>query len=360
MRLLIKKVRNGHTRFGKRVTDCQERITTGSSRPNSPGFFPSSLLLFALPLSCRITTTMTFTLKTVLNTSIPNVLELIEYSTPVMHKVSGTLLMHVQRPMRLEKLSVSFVCQGKVPANKVSDGQSTRLNSCSRVTLSDSASRSLDLLRRAVEGTEIYRSEFHAIAYPRIFVKGHYRFPFVLDVPSDLSAACCARLRSQQLTWGYKLITCGIPDGLEEYEAEGLGPASGMEVAVLARGAQSMLPSLKRSPKIKKLTHQLGRRSKPKKYIYEQKLTLHKVWTRSTPMGTLRFGVCRGEGQFACSIYMPRTVHPDQRHISIAIGLKSFHPQFMVKEVHVVAIQREKIVFVPEKLLATIESLKTG
>ncbi|GJJ72571.1 hypothetical protein EMPS_04929 [Entomortierella parvispora] len=265
---------------------------------------------------------MTFTLKTVLNTSVPNVLELIEYFTPVMHKVSGTLLMHVQKPMRLEQLSVSFVCQ--------------------------------------VEGTEIYRSDFHAIAYARIFVKGNYRFPFVLDIPSDLSAACCARLRSQQLTWGYKLITCGIPDGLEEYEAEGLGPASGMEIAAVAPSTQSMLPSFKRSPKIKKLTIQLGRRSKPKKNIYEQRLKLQKVWTCSIPTGILRFGACRGEDQFACSIYMPRIVHPDQRRLSIAITLKSFYPQFKVREIHVVAIQQEKIVFVPEKLLATIEGLRAG
>lgn len=74
-------------------------------------------LFFFFPplfLSYRIVPIMTFTLKTVLNTSIPNVLELMEYASPVMHKVSGTLLMHVQRPMRLKQLSVSFVCQGNV------------------------------------------------------------------------------------------------------------------------------------------------------------------------------------------------------------------------------------------------------
>jgi len=56
---------------------------------------------------------MSYTVQTTLDTKVPNVIELLgPPSATVIHQISGTLRLQVQKAIQLKQLSITFVGEG--------------------------------------------------------------------------------------------------------------------------------------------------------------------------------------------------------------------------------------------------------
>ncbi|KAI8595333.1 hypothetical protein EDD21DRAFT_45279, partial [Dissophora ornata] len=151
----------------------------------------------------------------------------------------------------------------------------------------------------------LYKTQFHAIDSPTTYPPGDYSFPFQLSIPSDLAATESTKLSSHLLLWGYDLVTNAIP------------ATSGNRVSSLFQ----------------------------KRKVAHQALTLRKVMVEPSMGEPFRYGAKR-DGEFETSIWVPKIVSINQCRIPLSVLLRSLGGEaYRVKEVNVVALQMEKILF---------------
>ncbi|KAG0266545.1 hypothetical protein BGZ95_003035 [Linnemannia exigua] len=133
---------------------------------------------------------MSFTVQTSLDTKEPNVIELLgPPSATVVHQISGTLRLQVQKAVQLKQLSVTFV--GEAFASHLSTVRSIKSDP---ITL--------------------HRIEFQAIATTTLYQPGDYIIPFQISIPGNISTTDCSLLKTHSLVWGYELITVAVPSGI--------------------------------------------------------------------------------------------------------------------------------------------------
>ncbi|KAG0278627.1 hypothetical protein BGZ96_002317 [Linnemannia gamsii] len=133
---------------------------------------------------------MSFTVQTSLDTKVPNVIELLgPPSATVVHQISGTLRLQVQKAIQLKQLAVTFV------------GEVFAANS---PTI------------RAVKNDPIslHRIEIQAIKTATLYQPGDYTIPFQISIPGNISTTDCSRLKTVNISWGYELITTAVPSSL--------------------------------------------------------------------------------------------------------------------------------------------------
>ncbi|KAF9428517.1 hypothetical protein BGZ94_002098 [Podila epigama] len=123
-----------------------------------------------------------FNVETTLDTKEPFTLELLgPPSSTVHHRLTGTVHLHVTKPVQLKQLSVAFV--GEVVPVKG-------------------------------DGVNICKREHVILDTPTTYVPGDYTFTFDLSIPGDLATTKSSKLKNNALHWGYDLITSVIPMGL--------------------------------------------------------------------------------------------------------------------------------------------------
>ncbi|KAF9927524.1 hypothetical protein FBU30_003116 [Linnemannia zychae] len=133
---------------------------------------------------------MSFTVETSLDTKTPNVIELLgPPSASVIHQISGTLRLHVQKAVQLKQLSVTFL--GEAFASYPNTIRSAKSDP---ITL--------------------HRIEIPAIKTPTQYQPGDYNIPFQLSLPGNISTIDCSKLKTESLVWGYELITVAAPAAL--------------------------------------------------------------------------------------------------------------------------------------------------
>ncbi|KAG0315963.1 hypothetical protein BGZ97_007653 [Linnemannia gamsii] len=133
---------------------------------------------------------MSFTVQTSLDTKVPNVIELLgPPSATVVHQISGTLRLQVQKAIQLKQLAVTFV------------GEAFASNSSTM---------------RAVRNDPItlQRIETQAIKTTTLYQPGDYTIPFQISIPGNISTTDCSQLKTVSLIWGYELITVAVPSSL--------------------------------------------------------------------------------------------------------------------------------------------------
>ncbi|KAF9125503.1 hypothetical protein BGW39_007349 [Mortierella sp. 14UC] len=133
---------------------------------------------------------MSFTVQTSLDTKVPNVIELLGPPSPtVVHQISGTLRLQVQKAVQLKQLSVTFVGE---------------------------AFPSYSTAAKSIKSDPItlHRIEFQAIAALTPYQPGDYIIPFQISIPGNISTTDCSLLKTHGLIWGYELITVAAPTGL--------------------------------------------------------------------------------------------------------------------------------------------------
>ncbi|KAF9912912.1 hypothetical protein EC991_007525 [Linnemannia zychae] len=133
---------------------------------------------------------MSFTVQSCLDTKVPNVIELLgPPSATVVHQISGTLRLQVQKAVQLKQLSVTFL--GEAYASYSSTVRSIKSDP---ITL--------------------HRIEFQAIAASTLYQPGDHTIPFHISIPGDISATDSSLLKTHSFGWGYELVTVAVPTGL--------------------------------------------------------------------------------------------------------------------------------------------------
>ncbi|KAF8925157.1 hypothetical protein CPC16_010556 [Podila verticillata] len=131
-----------------------------------------------------------FTFETVLDTKNPFSLELLGApSATVRHQLTGTMHLHVQKPVQFKLISIAFV------------GEAYLTYTTNVVSVKSDA-------------VQLCRSEHNVVDAPTTYQPGEYSFPFTLTVPGDLATTDSSKLKAGTFFWGYDLITCAIPMGL--------------------------------------------------------------------------------------------------------------------------------------------------
>ncbi|KAG0222060.1 hypothetical protein B0O80DRAFT_503452 [Mortierella sp. GBAus27b] len=128
-----------------------------------------------------------FTLETILDTKVPNVVDLLgPPSSNVQHSISGTVRLSTQKPVKLRQLSVCF--QGRaIKARTVS--------------------------RSKKSSTSLVHSGFSIITTPTLYGPGEHSFPFQLSLPGDLATTDSTKITSPPMNWVYELITSEVHGG---------------------------------------------------------------------------------------------------------------------------------------------------
>ncbi|KAK5828813.1 hypothetical protein F5H01DRAFT_10240 [Linnemannia elongata] len=133
---------------------------------------------------------MSFTVQTSLDTKVPNVIELLgPPSATVVHQISGSLRLQVQKAIQLKQLSVTFV--GEAFA---STAVTTRTIKSEPITL--------------------HRIEVQAIKTATLYQPGDYTIPFQISIPGNISTTDCSLIKTFSLIWGYELVTVAAPSSL--------------------------------------------------------------------------------------------------------------------------------------------------
>ncbi|KAG0196825.1 hypothetical protein BGX28_009702 [Mortierella sp. GBA30] len=248
---------------------------------------------------------MHFAVESVLDTHESNIINLLGSASGIIHKVSGTIHLHVQKTVQLKQLTVAFVGEA-----------------CVRY---DSA-----IVSAQSDPVPLYRTEFNALeasapvappvgpstsslfspaSTPKTFNPGDYSFPFQLQVPSDLAATESTKLQSNLLFWAYELITTAVPSSLFQKRKTAYQPVKLRKVLV--------------QPSTMSLDDDVA-------YAY--------------------FSTKRGD-EFETSIHIPKVVNICQENgqaFPLVVQLKpreGYADDYQVKEIQAVAVQTEKIVF---------------
>ncbi|KAK3842995.1 MAG: hypothetical protein J3R72DRAFT_124324 [Linnemannia gamsii] len=133
---------------------------------------------------------MSFTVQSSLDTKVPNIIELLgPPSATVVHQISGTLRLQVQKAVQLKQLSVTFV-------GEVFGSHPTAVRSIKSDPIT------------------LHRIEFQAIATTTLYQPGDYTIPFQISIPGNISTTDCSLLKTSCLVWGYELITVAVPSGI--------------------------------------------------------------------------------------------------------------------------------------------------
>ncbi|KAG0371850.1 hypothetical protein BGX24_001094 [Mortierella sp. AD032] len=133
---------------------------------------------------------MSFTVQSSLDTKVPNIIELLgPPSATVVHQISGTLRLQVQKAVQLKQLSVTLV-------GEVFGSHPTAVRSIKN------------------DPVTLHRIEFQAIATTTLYQPGDYTIPFQISIPGNISTTDCSLLKTSCLVWGYELITVAVPSGI--------------------------------------------------------------------------------------------------------------------------------------------------
>ncbi|KAF9082235.1 hypothetical protein BGX23_012659 [Mortierella sp. AD031] len=228
---------------------------------------------------------MSFTVLASLDTKEPNVIELLgPPSATVVHQISGTLRLQVQKPVQLKQLSITFVGE---------------------------AFASYATTVRTIKGDPItlQRIEVQTISTTTLYQPGDYTIPFHMNIPGNISATDCSMLKTNNLVWGYELITVAVPASL------------------------------------------LGRRK-----TIRQPIKFKRLLVPQSDITDARFSAKRSN-EIECSMFVPKFLSSTETKISARVFLHPLNATSRVKTIVVMAIQQENIQIKTEALISMAASI---
>ncbi|KAF9112131.1 hypothetical protein BGX27_003944 [Mortierella sp. AM989] len=130
-----------------------------------------------------------FSLEATLDTREPFVIDFLGPPSGVTHSITGTLTLHVQKPVQLKQISAIFIGQGYI-----SHGASKLAIKSELMTMD--------------------KVEHVVLDSSTLYNPGEYTFPFQLSLPGDLATTDSYKLSRNTLYWDYYLVSSGTPSSL--------------------------------------------------------------------------------------------------------------------------------------------------